>query len=53
VRLERELALDFLRRELEQNHVSQGSADKQRAWARSDPDLASLRGDAGFEALVK
>ncbi|MBK7874746.1 MAG: hypothetical protein IPJ77_03180 [Planctomycetes bacterium] len=47
-----ELALDFLRREFEENQLSPGAAAKQRAWAKTDPDLASLRGDARFEAIV-
>lgn len=47
-----ELALDFLRREFEENQISPGAAAKQRAWAKTDPDLASLRGDARFEAIV-
>jgi hypothetical protein len=48
-----ELALDCLRREFEENQVSPDAAAKQRAWARRDPDLAKLRGDARFEALVR
>jgi hypothetical protein len=48
-----DLALEFLRREFEENQVSPGAAAKQRAWARSDPDLQSLRGAARFEALVR
>ncbi|MFO1009182.1 MAG: hypothetical protein U1F29_03885 [Planctomycetota bacterium] len=47
-----EPALDFLRREFEENQVSPGAAAKQRAWAKTDPDLASLRGDPRFEAIV-
>ena len=45
-------ALDYLERELEVNHTSEESRNRQRDWARDDPDLAKLRGDARFEALI-
>ena len=48
-----ELALDFLTRDLEENHPSEGSRQRQRDWARSDPDLSALRGDARFQRLVR
>jgi len=49
---ERELALDFLRRDFLENHASDGSLERQKEWARADPDLAALRRDPAFEALL-
>jgi tetratricopeptide (TPR) repeat protein len=49
---ERELALDFLARDFEENQLSAGALLKQKEWARADPDLKSLRDDARFRALV-
>jgi hypothetical protein len=49
---ETEVALEWLKRDLEENHGSPGARARQQEWARSDPDLASLRGDPRFEALV-
>ncbi len=49
---EKELALECLKRDLEENPMSAGMRDKQREWARTDPDLESLRGDPRFRALV-
>jgi hypothetical protein len=40
------------RRELEESRLSPGALEKQREWARQDPDLESLRGDPRFEELV-
>jgi len=48
-----DLALDFLARDLEENHPSEGSRQRQRDWARSDPDLSALRDDARFQRLVR
>ncbi len=47
-----ERALDYLARELSENHPTQGSLERQRAWARTDPDLVSLRDDPRFRQLV-
>jgi len=48
-----DLALDFLRRDLDQNQPSPDARAKQAAWARRDPDLASLAKDPRFVELVK
>ncbi len=45
-------ALDMLAAELDQNHSSQASRERQMAWAAADPDLASLRNDPRFLALT-
>ena len=45
-------ALDFLEREFEENQGSRAALERQREWAREDPDLASLRGDPRFQDLV-
>lgn len=50
---ETQQALDYLQRELEENHVSLESRNRQRDWARDDPDLASLRDDLRFRALLE
>jgi tetratricopeptide (TPR) repeat protein len=47
-----ELALDYLGRELRAGSKSAGAIERQKAWARSDPDLDNLRKEARFEALV-
>lgn len=49
---EADKALQFLRREFEENHVSETSRAKQQDWAREDPDLSSLRGDPRFVAIT-
>jgi len=49
---ERELAFDCLKRNLELNPMSTGAREKQKEWARKDPDLESLRGDPRFVELV-
>jgi tetratricopeptide (TPR) repeat protein len=49
---EKEPAFEYLRRELEQNQPTAGALEKQKAWARQDPDLESLHGDPRFEDLV-
>ena len=47
-----ERALSFLELELSVNHTTRGARERQRAWARDDPDLASLRGEPGFQELT-
>jgi hypothetical protein len=49
---ERERALELLRLEIEENHAPGPARERQKAWARKDPDLVSLRTDARFRALV-
>lgn len=49
---DREAALHWLEMELTENHAPGGSLERQQAWARKDPDLESLRGDARFVELV-
>lgn len=48
-----EEALEFLRKELEQNHATEESRARQMEWAAEDPDLASLRDDPRFRRLVR
>ncbi len=47
-----DLALDYLQREFAENHPTPGSLERQKEWARGDPDLAPLRGHPRFERLV-
>ena len=49
---EADLALDFLQRDLATNYPSDGALERQKRWARGDPDLEALRGDPRFERLV-
>jgi tetratricopeptide (TPR) repeat protein len=49
---EKDLALECLRRDLEENPMSEGARAKQREWAKKDPDLASVRDDPRFQAIV-
>lgn len=49
---ERDLALDFLRRDFAEMRNTPGQLERQKTWARGDPDLEALRGDPAFEALV-
>ncbi len=49
---DKELAFDYLTRELSPGKKSAGAIERQRIWARTDPDLANLHDDARFPALV-
>jgi len=49
---DKELALDYLAREFQSGKKSAGAIERQRVWARTDPDLASLQSDPRFSALV-
>ena len=48
-----DIAIDYLQRELEENHPTPSSLARQKGWAAEDPDLASLRGEARFQKLVE
>lgn len=47
-----DLAIDYLERDFRENYPTPGSLARQREWARNDPDLVALRGDARFERLT-
>lgn len=47
-----DLALDYLARDLDENHGSRRARARQAEWAREDPDLASLRDDPRFAAVL-
>jgi tetratricopeptide (TPR) repeat protein len=49
---ERERALELLEKELGLNHRGTLSLERQKEWARADPDLESLRDDPRFLWLV-
>ncbi|MFT5285239.1 MAG: tetratricopeptide (TPR) repeat protein [Planctomycetota bacterium] len=50
---EAELAMDFLQRDFEENHQSQGALERQKQWAGDDPDLSSLDDLPRFQALIQ
>jgi hypothetical protein len=47
-----DIALDFLQRDFEELRSSEGSENRQKSWARDDPDLELLRGHPRFERLI-
>ncbi|HUR28199.1 MAG TPA: hypothetical protein VM509_08425, partial [Planctomycetota bacterium] len=47
-----ELALEYLTRDLRAGKKSAAAILRQKVWARADPDLARLRDDPRFTALV-
>jgi tetratricopeptide (TPR) repeat protein len=49
---EKERALFFLERDLAENHGGPSARNRQKDWARRDPDLASLWGDVRFEEVL-
>ncbi|MCP5023042.1 MAG: hypothetical protein GY930_14880 [bacterium] len=49
---DRDQAMFWLGKEFAENHPEPASLQRQRIWARQDPDLVSLRKDPGFQALV-
>ncbi|PIE24144.1 MAG: hypothetical protein CSA62_04900 [Planctomycetota bacterium] len=49
----REEALRFLALDLEKNHPTRKSRNRQRNWASGDRDLSSLHKDPRFKALVR
>jgi tetratricopeptide (TPR) repeat protein len=46
-------ALDFLERDLDENHPTAGARTQKLEWMRKDPDLASLRGEARYQRLLE
>ncbi|MBL6720062.1 MAG: hypothetical protein ISQ08_01485 [Planctomycetes bacterium] len=50
---EADAALAWLERELDPAASSPGALRRQKDWAAQDPDLASLRDDSRFKALVE
>lgn len=50
---QRELALDYLQRDFDELRTSVGARERQKAWAKDDPDLESLRSEPRFQAMVR
>jgi tetratricopeptide (TPR) repeat protein len=50
---ETQRALEYLERDFVENRLSPAALEKQKAWARGDPDLQSLREDPRFEVLTE
>ncbi|NOT31299.1 MAG: hypothetical protein HOP15_12710, partial [Planctomycetes bacterium] len=49
---EKDLALDFLERDLAENHPTPGARRQKLEWTRKDPDLVGLHGEPRYERLV-
>ncbi|MFT7669320.1 MAG: tetratricopeptide (TPR) repeat protein [Planctomycetota bacterium] len=47
-----QMALEYLERDFEENRTSREALEKQKEWARGDPDLVALREDPGFQFLT-
>ncbi len=50
---EKDLALDYLERDLRENHPTAGARAVKLAWMRKDPDLTALHGEPRYERLVE
>ena len=50
---EKDRSLEYLERDFTFNRVSPAALEKQKAWAREDPDLANLYEDPRFELLTE
>ena len=49
---EKDEALDYLERDLRENHPTAGSRAQKVEWMRKDPDLVNLHGEPRYERLL-